>query len=70
MTTIELQVTGMTCGGCAASVKRALQRRDENARVDVDLASGRVQVEGALTVEQAQLAVTEAGFGIVGAQQR
>ena len=35
----ELKVDGMTCGGCAASVKRALQALDAKANVDVDLPS-------------------------------
>jgi copper chaperone CopZ len=34
----------MSCGGCAASVERALGALEPVSRVEVDLASGRVTV--------------------------
>jgi len=40
----NLQVTGMSCGGCVASVKRAVASLDAAAQVDVDLNRGHVQV--------------------------
>jgi copper chaperone len=61
---LELRVTGMTCGGCAASVKRALARADAEAEVDVDLASGLVRIDGAITLESARHAIEDAGFGV------
>ncbi len=33
----ELQVEGMTCGGCANSVKKSVQAVDSAAKVEVDL---------------------------------
>ena len=38
-------VEGMTCGGCAGSVTRAVQQADKNARVEVDLATKTVKVK-------------------------
>ena len=38
MENITLSVGGMTCGGCAASVKRALENVAGVAEVSVDLA--------------------------------
>ncbi len=39
-----MKVEGMTCQGCAAAVTKAIQRLDPAARVEVDLAGGRVAV--------------------------
>jgi len=42
---VEFQVQGMTCGGCAARVKRAIQAVAEDAQVEVDLPSKTVRVQ-------------------------
>jgi copper chaperone len=59
---MELMVKGMTCGGCVKAVTRALQGQDQGAVVNVDLPSGRVQVEGAISAAQARDAILAAGF--------
>lgn len=61
---VELKVSGMTCGGCVNSVKRALLREFPNATVDVDLASGRVRIEGDVERARAELSIKNAGYGI------
>jgi copper chaperone len=64
---IELNVTGMSCGGCVTSVKKAVHRVYPNAIVEVDLASGRVTVAAENTeLELGQLtkAIGQAGFGV------
>lgn len=48
MQTIELNVQGMTCGGCVKHVTKALQSVPGVTQVDVDLASGRARVQGHL----------------------
>ena len=48
MTTIELDVQGMTCGTCVKHVTKALQSVAGVSRVEVDLANGRATVEGDL----------------------
>lgn len=63
----ELKVDGMTCGGCAASVKRALQLLDSNARVDVDLPSKTVKVETTAQLDAVKTAVEDAGYEVLGA---
>lgn len=62
----ELQVEGMTCGGCANSVKRSVQSVDSSARVDVDLATGKVRVETGASMDAVAAAITEAGFPVTG----
>lgn len=44
MTTLILTVTGMTCMGCVNSVKNMVSALPGVAAVQVDLASGRVEV--------------------------
>ena len=63
----ELKVDGMTCGGCAASVKRALQALDANAHVDVDLTSKLVKVETAAQLDAVKNAVEDAGYDVLSA---
>jgi copper chaperone len=60
----ELQVEGMTCGGCANSVKRSVQAVDSNAKVDVDLASKKVRVDTQADLNAVKSAITEAGYPV------
>lgn len=60
------KVDGMTCGGCARSVSNAIVKAAPNAAVTVDLASGRVMVDGGIAEEVVRQAVEEAGFDFVG----
>jgi copper chaperone len=63
----ELKVDGMTCGGCAASVKRAVQAIDANAQVDVDLPTKSVKVSTSAELEAVKAAVEDAGYDILSA---
>lgn len=60
----ELQVEGMTCGGCVRSVTKAVQSVDGNARVDVDLASKKVTVESQTGLDAVKAAISEAGYDV------
>lgn len=59
---MELMVKGMTCGGCVKAVTRALQAQDKQATVAVDLPTGKVTIEGAMSRDQAEAAIRDAGF--------
>lgn len=59
---IALNVEGMTCTGCSASVERVIRRVDPAAGVRVDLATGRVEVETSAPAERLAEAVTAAGY--------
>jgi copper chaperone len=61
---VELKVTGMTCNGCANSVKRAINRLDPNATVEVHLESGLVRIEGTVLAEQVKESIAKAGYGV------
>jgi copper chaperone CopZ len=65
---IELHITGMTCGGCVNSVRRAVERVLPNSNPKVELGSGHLTLEVAGEVEQqacaqAIRAIEAAGFG-------
>jgi copper chaperone len=61
---IEFQVEGMSCQHCVAAVTKAVQAIDSDARVQVELQSGRVLVESTRDASQLGDAITEAGYTI------
>lgn len=60
----ELQVEGMTCGGCANSVRKSVQAVDSNAKVDVDLGSKKVRIDTSADIDQVKAAVIQAGYPV------
>jgi copper chaperone len=67
METVTLNVKGMTCMGCVASVKRVLQNLDGVKAVDVSLEQGRatLQYDGAVTDPiRFRTAVEDAGYEV------
>lgn len=67
--TTKYKVLGMTCGGCAASVTRAILALAPAAKVDVDLAQGIVSVDGVDDEQVIDQAVVDAGFSFEGRAQ-
>lgn len=62
---ITLNVHGMTCGGCSASVEKALKALDDQAGVSVDLSTGRVDMTSdKVDASQARTAIEAAGFDV------
>ncbi|MFF7938195.1 heavy-metal-associated domain-containing protein [Nocardia gamkensis] len=66
MSTSTVTVTGMTCGGCAASVRTEIGRISGVDSVAVDLADGLVTVESATPIDRAAVtaAVARAGYTV------
>src|ERR1700677_687883 len=65
---MELDISGMTCGSCAARVQRKLSRQPGVSEALVNYATGRATLElelepGALDAEQLVAAVQSAGYG-------
>lgn len=60
----ELQVQGMTCGGCARSVTRSVQAIDSNARVDIDLAAKKVRIDSRASLDAVKSAISQAGYPV------
>jgi len=59
---MELRIEGMTCGGCARSVTKAIQGVDPNAKVEPNPATRRVKVETTASPAQIQQALASAGY--------
>lgn len=69
MDELTLRVTGMSCMGCANSVKRMLGALDGVAEVDVDLANGLVRLRYAadrVSLTTLRQVVENAGFQVAG----
>lgn len=61
----ELQVEGMTCGGCVNSVTRSVRAVDSNAKVDVDLKAKTVRIDTSVPLEKVSSAIVDAGYPVV-----
>ncbi len=60
-----MMVEGMTCGHCEKAVKEALGELDGVNKVEVDLTSGKVTVQGeGLEDSKLREAVDEAGYEV------
>ncbi len=66
---ITFEVQDMSCGHCVSTITQAVKALDAQARVQIDLASHRVQIEPA-SADAAALgeAIAEAGFTPVAIQ--
>jgi Cu+-exporting ATPase len=64
MKTLSLLVDGMTCEGCAATVKRVIARVPGVSAAEVALAEGRATVRGdeQLDAQRLVAAITAAGY--------
>ena len=65
MQTLSFDVSGMTCGGCTASVERTLKKMKGVSRVSVTLVPAVATVvldENLLSPAQVELTITELGF--------
>lgn len=60
MTTFD--VKGMTCGHCVKAVSQAVHEVDAQAKIDVDLDSGKVQVDSTMPAPAIERAIAEAGY--------
>jgi len=61
---ITLKVEGMSCGHCVRAVTQAIQAQDPKAQVTVDLPTGTVQADTALTRDQVAAVVAEEGYKV------
>ena len=63
-----IQIQGMNCGHCTASVEKALKAVDGVSGVTVDLAAKKATLEAETGVSNDALkkAVTDAGFEVTG----
>lgn len=60
----RFHVNGMTCGHCEAAVTRALMQTDKQAKVQIDRAQSRVQVQSDQPREALAQAIREEGYEV------
>lgn len=66
MDTHVFKIKGMTCGGCAKHVEKALRSVEGVVRVDMDVANGTAKVVGEAPFEVMAERVATAGYELVG----
>jgi len=59
---MELKIEGMTCGGCAKSVTKAIQSIDPGAKVETNPAARAVKVDTTATLAALLQVLEEAGY--------
>ena len=64
---IEFKVNDMTCGHCVMTVTKAVKAAEPAAKVDIDLNSKRVRVEGTDAHDKVEAAIRAAGYTPVAA---
>ncbi|HJV09230.1 MAG TPA: heavy metal translocating P-type ATPase, partial [Acidimicrobiales bacterium] len=67
LTDVELAVSGMTCGSCAARVQRTLSKRDGVEQAQVNFATGRATVRfdpAEVSLDDLVAAVGKGGYGL------
>jgi len=60
---IAFEVNDMTCGHCVSTITKALKAADKDAKVQIDLATHRVQVEStSADADELAEAIKDAGY--------
>jgi len=61
---ITLKVEGMSCSHCARAVTAAIQARDPEAQVEVDVEGGTVKTRTVLPRHTVSMAIEEEGYTV------
>lgn len=59
---IALDVKGMTCMGCVNAVTRLVKRKDAEAEVKIDLASGRLDASTSVPAQELAAVISAGGY--------
>lgn len=59
---IELVLNDMTCGHCVKTVTRTVQQIDPDAKVEIDLAHHRVQIDSTREPQAFRQALADEGY--------
>ena len=62
LTMINWTIPTLSCGHCVAAVTRTVQRVDPAAKVEIDLATKRVQIESARDPEAFRAPLADEGY--------
>ncbi len=61
----EIQIKGMTCGHCVASVKEALEKLESISNVVVNLEKNLATYEGDVALSEVVQAIEDIGFEVI-----
>ena len=64
MTNHTFQVQGMTCGHCEMAVKKAIARLDPDAKVAIDRAANKVEVDSNKAREELVHVIADEGYQV------
>ena len=64
----QLQVEGMSCSHCVGRVTKSILAVDTAAKVEIDLATGQVNVDSQAALENISSAIAEAGYPVTGSR--
>lgn len=62
---LRFEVNGIGCGACVRKITAAISNVDDEAVVEVDVASGRVSVHSELEAREIRRAIEDAGYAVV-----
>lgn len=60
----ELTVEGMSCGHCVGRVTKSVQDVDGEAKVSIDLPTGKVRVDSSIALDKIAAAIADAGYPV------
>jgi copper chaperone len=60
----QLEVKGMTCGHCEMAVKKAVQRLDPQAQIDIERSLNRVRIDSEQPRTELARVISEEGYAV------
>jgi len=64
VTNYTFQVQGMTCGHCEMAVKKAIARLDPDAKVTIERAANKVEVDSNKAREELAHVIADEGYAV------
>ena len=64
MTNHTFQVQGMTCGHCEMAVKKAITRLDPDAKVTIERAANKVEIDSHKAREELAHVIADQGYQV------
>ena len=61
----EITVEGMTCGHCASHVTKAIKDINPLAKVNIDLNTKQVRIEGDINLDELSAVLAEEGYTVM-----
>lgn len=62
---LEITVEGMTCGHCASHVTKAIKDINPLAKVNIDLNTKQVRIEGDINLDELSAVLAEEGYTVM-----